>query len=285
MRAALLTTIALLGCTSVLDVDRFKEQQASQPSNVVTSQFLDLELTLIGMKPHVAHTYEYRVVDANNLVQSRGVVAPLGAADVKLFVPRAIPRSNGPYRLDFYADVNESGGFDGIGSVISNDHAWRIEPLVDYPAGAFKPVEGRVQVSFTHSTSFTNIDNYPSGTPNKAKDTGLGVVVKLASLEQAAGKMLEVRVAEQETKHVVGLLRVPAVASPTLDVKIPGVVDVGVDYFVDVYIDSNANGAYDDPSKEGGDWGIRSAASSTEAGLTHEIDVASEPHAVDIGSP
>lgn len=273
----------MFGCTQLLDVDRFQERVAPKPGTGATAQFLDLQLTLIGMKPHVAHTYEYRVVDANNLVQSRGVIAPLGSADVTIVVPRAIPRSNGPYRLDFYADVNASGGYDGIGSVISNDHAWRIDPLVDYPAGAVAPVEGTVQVTFTHSTSFTNIDDYPSGKPNKAKDTGLGAVVKLASLQQASGKMLEVRVAEKDTKHVVGLIRIPNVSSPTLELKIPGVVDVGVDYQVDVYIDDNANGTYDDPSKAGGDWGIRGEASSTEAGLTHAIDVASAPHAIDVG--
>lgn len=284
MRALpLLACAAVVGCTQMLDVDRFQEKAPARTTAGVAGQFLDLELTLVGMKPHLAHTYEYRVIDANNLVQSRGVIAPLGAADVKLVVPKAIPRSNGPYRLDFYADVNESGGFDGIGSVISNDHAWRIDPLVDYPAGAVTPVEGKVQVTFTHSTSFTNLDDYPSGTPNKAKDTGLGALVKLSSLQLATGKLLEVRIAERDTKHVVGLFRVPSVASATLDLALPGVVDVGVDYQVDVYIDHNANGAYDDPSKAGGDWGMRSEVASTEAGLAHAIDVATAPRAIDVG--
>ncbi len=284
MRALpLLACAAVLGCTQILDVDRFQEKAPAKAAAGVAGQFLDLELNLVGMKPHLAHTYEYRVIDANNLVQSRGLILPLGAADVAIVVPRAIPRSNGPYRLDFFADVNGSGGFDGIGSVISNDHAWRIDPLVDYPAGSVPPVEGKVQVTFTHSTSFTNLDDYPSGTPNKAKDTGLGAVVKLSSLQPATGKLLEVRVSEKDTKHVVGLVRVPSVASATLELKLPGIVDVGVDYLVEVYIDVNANGAYDDPSKAGGDWGIRSAVASTEAGLTHALDVASAPHAVDLG--
>jgi hypothetical protein len=281
MRVAILLLCAV-GCTQVIDVDRFREKPAPQ-QGTGTAQFLDLQLKLVGMKPHLAHTYEYRIVDANNLVQSRGVIAPLGASDVSIFVPRAIPRSNGPYRLDFYADVNGSGGFDGIGSVISNDHAWRIDPLRDYPTGAFTPIEDTVQVTFTHSTSFTNIDDYPNGKPNKAKDTGLAAIVKLQSLQM--GKMLEVRVAEKETKHVVGLMRVPSVAQPAMELKIPGVVDVGVDYQLDIYIDSNGNGTYDDPSKEGGDWGIRAEASSNETGLNHAIDVAKAPHAIDVGHP
>jgi hypothetical protein len=275
----------VLGCSQIVDVERFHEKAApTVPPGTKSTQFLDLQFTVVGMKPHLAHTYEYRVIDANNLVQSRGVMTPLGSADVTVFVPRAIPKSNGPYRIDFYADVNGSGGFDGIGSVISNDHAWRIDPLVDYPAGAVTPVDGLVQVTFTHSTSFTDIDQYPSGTPNKAKDTGLPANVHLTALDEVAGKMLEVRVAEKETHHVVGLARVHAIGPPTLDLAIPGVVDVGVDYEVDMYIDANGNGAYDDPSTNGGDWGCRVNGSSTETGLTLSMDATAD-RKVDVGRP
>jgi hypothetical protein len=281
---AVLVVGCAIGCSQIVDVDRFHEKQASS-STTNTAPFLDLQLTLVGMKPHLAHTYEYRVIDANNLVQSRGVISPLGAADVTIFVPRAIPRSNGPYRLDFYADVNGSGGYDGIGSVISNDHAWRIDPLQDYPAGSVAPVDGLVQVTFTHSTSFTDIDQYPSGKPNKSKDTGLGAALKLKSLGAANGRMLEVRIAEKETKHVVGLMRVHQIAKDELDLSIPGVVDVGVDYDVDVYVDANGNGAYDDPSKDQGDWGMRAEAASTESGLAVTLDTLELPHNLDVGRP
>jgi hypothetical protein len=283
-RAAFLLTFGLLGCSQIVDVDRFHEKAAALPPTTTSTQFLDLQFAVVGMKPHLAHTFEYRIIDANNLVQSRGLIAPLGATDVTVFVPRAIPRSNGPYRIDFYGDVNGSGGYDGIGSVISNDHAWRIDPLVDYPAGTVTPVDGLVQVTFTHSTSFTDIDQYPSGTPNKAKDTGLGAKVHVGSLQPMSGKMLEVRIAEKETRHVVGLVRIPKIAETALDLTIPGVVDVGVDYDVDLYVDANGNGTYDDPSQDG-DWGIRTGASSTEAGLAVSIDVASAPHLTDIGRP
>jgi hypothetical protein len=274
-----------LGCSQIVDVDRFHEKSSTtSPPGTKSTQFLDLQFTVLGMKPHLAHTYEYRIIDANNLIQSRGVMTPLGAADVTVFVPKAIPKSNGPYRIDFYADVNGSGGYDGIGSVISNDHAWRIDPLVDYPAGSVTPVDGLVQVTFTHSTSFTDIDQYPSGTPNKAKDTGLPALVKLTQLDEVAGKMLEVRVAEKDTKHVVGLARVHAIGQPTLDLAIPGVVDVGVDYQVDMYIDANGNGAYDDPATNGGDWGCRILGSSTDTGLSLTMDATADRR-VDVGRP
>lgn len=283
---AFLGCVALVGCTQMVDVDRFHEKSGgvTPAPGTKATQFLDLQFTVLGMKPHLAHTYEYRVIDANNLIQSRGVMSPLGSADVTVFVPRAIPKSNGPYRIDFYADVNGSGGFDGIGSVISNDHAWRIDPLVDYPAGAVTPVDGLVQVTFTHSTSFTDIDQYPSGTPNKAKDTGLPATVKVTALDEVAGKMLEVRVAEHETKHVVALMRVHAIAQGSLDLVVPGAVDVGVDYDVDLYVDANGNGAYDDPATNGGDWGCRMSVSSTETGLSATMDATADKK-VDVGRP
>ena len=274
-----------IGCSQIVDVDRFHEKAPpSTPTGVKSTQFLDLQFTVLGMKPHLAHSYEYRVIDANNLIQSRGVMTPLGAADVTVFVPKAIPKSNGPYRIDFYADVNGSGGYDGIGSVITNDHAWRIDPLVDYPAGTVTPVDGLVQVTFTHSTSFTDIDQYPSGTPNKAKDTGLPATVHLTALDAVSGKTLEVRVAEKDTGHVVALARVPAIGQPTLDLVIPGVVDVGVDYQIGLYIDANGNGVYDDPATDGGDWGCRMDASSTDTGLSATMDATADKK-VDVGRP
>jgi hypothetical protein len=279
----------LVACSMVVDVDRFHEKAAAVKPGPraagASGQFLDLVFTVEGMKPHLTHQFEYRVIDANNLVQSRGVLNALGTMNVTITAPKAIPKSGGPYRLDFYADVNGSGGYDGIGSVISQDHAWRIEPLVDYPEGAVTPIEGVVQVVFTHSTSFTDVDQHPSGTPNKAKDTGLGASVRLTSFGEAVGKTLLVRIAEKETGHVVGLARLDAIKDGTVDLKIPGVVDVGVDYDVEVYVDKNGNQLYDNPSQDAGDWGLRASGASTESGLVVSVDAMAVSRKEDVGGP
>ena len=39
-------------------------------------------------------------------------VKAMTSGDTTINVPRGVPKQNGPYRLDFYADVNRSGGFD-----------------------------------------------------------------------------------------------------------------------------------------------------------------------------
>ncbi|MDP9035737.1 MAG: hypothetical protein M3O50_13110 [Myxococcota bacterium] len=108
------TTLALSACFAVVDVDRFHiSQKASSASDGSVSNpsamYLDFKFSLVGMKPHLTQMFEYRIIDASNFVQSRGVVNPLGTADVVINVPHAIPTTNGPFHLDFYADVDGTG--------------------------------------------------------------------------------------------------------------------------------------------------------------------------------
>jgi hypothetical protein len=204
--------------------------------------------------------------------------------DTTIIVPRAIPKVGGPYRLDFFADVNGSGGFDGLGSVVSNDHAWRIDPLEDFPKGAFPPVEGLVQVEFLHNTTFTNIDHWPSGTLNKTKDTEMPVRISVRGAQDHAGKLMEMRVSDKSSGHVVAFYRVAAIPGASFDKIVPGMVENGVEYDVTVYIDANANGQYDNPATNAGDRGYKLGRTSDAAGLLVEFDPTQLPEAnVDVG--
>jgi hypothetical protein len=285
MRAFGLAPLFLfLGCANVVGVDEFHKRAVSE-SAATASEYFGLKLQLVAMKPHLGHTLEYRVIDANNYVQSRGVIAAMTAEDVEIVAQRAIPRTNGPYRLDFFADVNRSGGFDGLGSVISNDHAWRIEPLVAEPDKL--RADDLVTVTFVHSTTFTNVDQFPSGTPNKAQDTGLGARVRVSGLDAFQGRTAEVRVLEKRTRHVVALYRTMRVTEPVLDAVVSGCVDVSTEYDVDLWVDANGNGQYDNPS-DGPDKGWRVMATSTDQGLDASIDLASASAGegnVNVGAP
>ena len=283
-----MTLVLLLsGCFSVTDLARFHTEEGTAASPASASgQYLDLKFSMLGMKPHVGQILQYRVVDAMNRVQSRGVVQGLpSSTDVTVFAPAAVPKINGPYRLDFFADVNSSGGYDGLGSVISDDHAWRIQPLADYPADSVAPVDGMLQVTFVHSTSFTDIDDYPSGTKNPAVDTGLTTLIHVQNLPDAVGKLGEVRVAEKATGHVVALYRVPQLLAANLDAKIEGAVDVGTDYDIDVYLDANNDGKYDNPATGAGDLVWRVTATSSGTGLEASVDAAIESAKIDVGPP
>jgi hypothetical protein len=285
MRAAGFVLLGVVGlasasCANVAGLDDFHKRAVSE-SAATASEFFALKLQLIAMKPHIGHMLEYRVIDANNFIQSRGVIKAMTSEDVELFAQRAVPRTNGPYRLDFYADVNRSGGFDGLGSVVSNDHAWRIEPLVESP----EKLRGDdiVTVSFLHSTTFTNIDQYPSGTPKPPQDTGLGARVHVEGLGEVLGKTVEVRVLEKRTRHVVALYRTMKADAPVLDAVVPGCVDLETEYDVDVWADANGNGQYDVPG-DGADRGWRVTVTSSDKGLDANVD-ASAAGMIDLAKP
>jgi hypothetical protein len=288
--ALLPITLTGAGCFAVVDVDRFhatvKQSTTTNPP-AGDNQYLDLKFTLIGMKPHLTQLFEYRVIDdATNFVQSRGVVTPLGSADVVINMPLAVPKGNGPFHLDFYADVNASGGYDGIGSVITNDHAWRIMPLDNYPPGAVTPVDGLVQVTFTHNTTFTEIDTFPSGTPNKAKDTGLGATLHVTSAGAVFGDLMQVRIVDTGANHTRALMRVPAITLPSFNMTIPGVVEPLTDYVANVYIDANNNGTYDNPATNAGDLGWTIPGTADGTGLNINLDLqTARPSNIDVGAP
>lgn len=289
--AALLAGLSLPGCFAVADVDRFHSTAAgpapdSSAKLTASDQFTNFKFTLVGMVPHVNQMVEFRIIDSNNFIQFRGVVNPLGGPDATINVPLAIPTLNGPFHLDFYADVNGSGGYDGLGSVVSNDHAWRIDPLADYPAGAVAPVPGLVQVTFTHNTSFTDINTYPSGTPNPPKDTTLDATVHVTGASALQGNLIQVRIVDTGSNRTVGLYRIPQITQSSFSMKVPGMVENGADYDVLVYVDANGNGKYDNPSTGGGDLGWSLVGTADVNGLDVSLDAETPTGAnTDVGAP
>ncbi len=288
MSGLLLFAVCIPACAEVARLDRFEKRTAVE-SAATGSDFFALKVSFLGMRPHTGQMLEYRVVDANNFVQSRGVVAKVPpSSDVTMTVPRAIPRVNGPYRLDFFADVNGSGGFDGIGSVVANDHAWRIEPLLDKAASEGLLADDVVEITFQHSTLFTNIDQYPSGTTNPSLDTGLGARLHLMGLDPWIGRTLRIRVVERTSGHVVGSYQRTGIEVGVEDAVVPGCVDTDTEYDISVYIDANGNERYDDPGDASGDRGWRVPWVSSVTGIEAALDLGSaslgDGHA-DVGGP
>jgi len=281
--------VVAVGCFRVVDLDGYREApplKSTNESGIIagaTGDFVSLRVSFVAMKPHSGQMIEFRVVDAQNFIQSRGVISSMVALDNVINVPLAVPKPNAPYHLDFYADVNFSGGYDGLGSVLANDHAWRIDPLADYPEG-IEPIGGLIQVRFLHNTSFTDINQFPSGTANKARDTGLGAVVHVRGLGALQGKMAQIRIVDRGSHHVVATYRVPEIHGDTFDAKVEGCLEQGTDYDIDLYVDSNGNGTYEDPSKEGGDLGFRAGGTCDEAGLETALEAGGEGK-IDVGEP
>jgi hypothetical protein len=288
--------VSLASCTSVIDVDRFHSAAAAassapsdgdagtvtQPGSV--SDDKNLVFVMKAMSPHPTELFEYRVVDQNDFVQSRGLCDPLGAEDVTIHVPLAFMAQGGPYRLDFYADHNGSRSYDGIGSGVTNDHAWRLQAPIEKQPGV--TVNGSdVVVTFVHNTSFTDIDTLPDGTKQKPLDTTLPATVRFVNLDAFASKLLQVRVAQNVDGHTVALYRYPRLSSAAVTATVPGAVEEGVTYTVDVYVDANGDGLYDDPAS-GGDYGWRMSQIATQDGLVVDFDPNALPnHSVSVGPP
>jgi hypothetical protein len=252
------------GCFAVANLDRFRTGEPSEAGagdasveGGVDNPALPstLSLTLLNFGYHLNQLIEFRVIDNQNSISSRGFIEPLdrpGTLRVTITDPKAIPTQNGPFRLDFYGDMNDSGGYDGIGNVLTRDHAWRVQPLEDYPPGAFAHVSNEVQVIYQHNTNFTDIDTWPSGgAKNPPQDTGLAARVRIdgSSISQWKGKLLQLHISEVTGGHTVGLLRVPEITGSDYDFVLPGVLDPGVDYYLDVYVDANGDGVYQNPAQ------------------------------------
>jgi hypothetical protein len=215
--AGLLTS----SCFAVTDLDRFEKAAPVAPSN-----FSNLRVTVRGMTSHVNERLEYRVVDASNVIQSRGFIIPLGGPAASFFVEGAVPKQNGPFRFDFYADHDFSGGYD-VRPDTFQDHAWRLQ-LDDALLGD----DGTYGVVFDHNTSFTNLN-----TPTPATEFGKAATIHMKGMEQFSGKRVEVRIGDASTRRVVGMFRVPVLKEAVFDVAIPGMIETGVTYSVEVYTD------------------------------------------------
>lgn len=259
LRLATLAGITLFvsSCFAVTDLDRFETKEAK------LSNFSDLKLSLRGMTSHVNEFFEYRVVDANNTIQSRGIALPLGGVEASFYAPGAVPKLNGPFRLDFWADHDHSGGYTPPVGSDYPDHAWQVDlgPPDDQNA---------IVVSFDHNTSF---DNLALPTPTVF---GKDLSVHLVNLGSLMGRRLEIRVADSSVGRVVALYRVPVVDKADFFAVVPGMIESGVPYSVEVYTDDGKGGAITS---------FRYVATSDDKGLSTTFDPAVAPKVTDAPAP
>jgi hypothetical protein len=253
--------LACTSCFAVTNLDRF------QKSTGPTGNFSDLRLTVRGMTSHVAEYFEYRIVDASNTIQSRGIVLPLGGPDATVFAPGAIPHQNGPFRLDFYADHDHNGSYTlPLSDGTFPDHGWRI-PLPE------PNDQNLVEVIFDHNTSFSNLSD-----PAAPSEYGKVAIVKLNNLDALQGKRIEVRIADASAKRVVALYRVPVLSATSVSAAVPGMIEEGVTYSIEVYTDDGA-------ATPASIVAYRFTKDSDAGGLVTDFDPATAPKVTDAPPP
>ena len=282
-RTACLAVLGAIGlastsCTTSLELDRFRmEEFSTQATSPINVSYFDVRFTALSMLPHFNEYFEVRIVDRLNNVQAKAIYNDMVFADFTLHLARVVPKANAPYRLDFWADHNISGRYDGIqGGVNEKDHAWRrvlTEPLAD----DMRLVGSRYELEFLHDTAFVDIFTDLEGNPISGDDTLLPCDMNVIG-PSYLGKMIELRVTEKASGRLVGLYR-QGRARETFHALIPGVLDEQTNYEVSAYADMNDDGKYDsgDPS-----WKLE--FTSKETGAMFDVDLTTLPQApIDTG--
>ena len=249
-------------CFAVTDLDRFGANAAA------SGNFNGLKLTVRGFTSHVNEMFEYRIVDKDNTLQSRGMIVPLGDTKATLFAPGAVPKQNGPFTLDFYADHDLNGIYGRDDAQNTGDHSWRIPLTPDLldESGAFA-------VTFDHNTSFSVLTN-----PAPPREIGAPATVRMKNMGPFIGKRVEVRIADASSKRVVAFYRIPSLGGATVSFSIPGMIEGGVTYTVEVYTDDNQ-------PTPGSVRAFRIERQSVVAGLDVDFDPATAPPVTDAAPP
>ena len=107
----------------------------------------DFRMTFTGMSPHANQLLEVMVIE----VESGRAVGlyrnpSLKSANFEVVIPGIIDPDGVVYRLEFYADLNMNGRYDGPPA----DHTWVIPFIEAGPNG--------VSATFAHGTNFANLD-------------------------------------------------------------------------------------------------------------------------------
>ena len=183
---------------------------------VIQDEKYMLTVEFSGMNPHAGQDLQLAVINGETgmeLARVHTVAQPTFSVEV----PELPPGSS--YDIDFWADFNENGMYDGP----PTDHAWRIT-LDEFSSDSV--------IQFVHNTTFTDI---------MWKDL---LTLELSNMNPHVGQNLYLAVIEAEQGKEIG--RVHKIVDQSFSVSVPG-IEAGKNYLVDFWADFNENGMYDGP--------------------------------------
>ncbi|GAB4332572.1 MAG: hypothetical protein Kow00127_24310 [Bacteroidales bacterium] len=179
-----------------------------------------LTVNFTEMTPHIGELFEARLIDKATLMEvERMALDEIPGPEFSLTFSNFT--DGGSYWLDFYADHNDNGYYDGI----PTDHAWRL---------TFNNLQSGTEHTFIHNTNFSEImwkHMY---------------IVEFHDMTPHIGEKLEIRLVEQLSGMEAGRATVEAIPGDEFEVELPYLVSM-TNYYVDFYADHNGNGVYDAP--------------------------------------
>jgi hypothetical protein len=272
--------VVAASCTNSLELDRFRMAEASSVDTAIAVSYFDVRFGARGMTSHLGEYLEVRVVDKQNHVQAKAIYSDVTGPDFSLYLGRIVPKASPPYRLDFWADHNNTSRYDGIeGGINEKDHAWR-RVLADPLPEDMRLEKGRYDLEFVHDTAFVDIATDLQGNPVSEPETLLPFQMKIVNGGAYVGKSTEIRVIDKTSTRLVAFHRQGRMKAE-YTAKVTGLLDEETLYEVSVYVDLNDSGKFDagDPS-----WKLD--LTSDSAGLVTELDVAKAPQApIETGEP
>jgi hypothetical protein len=210
-------------------------------------------------------------VDRTNAVQAKVVYVDVVKPDFTIDCPKFVPKANAPYRIDWWADHNKTGGYEGIvGGINEKDHAWR-RVLEDPLPEDVHFTDGVYVLDFLHDTNFVDIFTDLEGNPSSGDDVLLPLKLNIKGTVPFQGKMLEIHVSDKASGRLVALHRIGFVRQDYI-AEVTGVLDEQTTYEVAAFVDLDAKDEYvsTDPS-----WKVD--MTSTETGIEADLDLSATP--------
>jgi hypothetical protein len=210
-----------------------------------------LHVHLTGMDDDLNRFSQFRVVTtAGQFFVMFVIHEGIPTADYEFNLPAALFVDQA-YRLDFFIDHNNSGGYNAPPA----DHAWSI-PI---PAGA-----GDVSLEVPYNTHFTDIEQIA---PSMVRS----LILSSSNMYHYVHELFDVRVIDRAAGRLAGR-QVREVPGDSFDLTVGAVVQPGVEYEVDVSLDLDKSGDYTP-----GDLGWRIISTATPTGLHLPFSADADP--------
>jgi hypothetical protein len=210
-----------------------------------------LHVRLTGMDDDINRFSQFRVVTtAGEFFVMFVIHEGIPTADYEFDLPGALFVDQA-YRLDFFIDHDNSGGYNAP----PTDHAWSVA----IPAGA-----GDVSLELPFNTNFMDIEQIA---PSMVRS----LILSSSNMYRYVNELFDVRVTDRAAGRLAGR-QVREVPGDAFDLTVGAVVQPGVEYQVDISLDLDKSGGY-----TAGDLGWRIVSTATATGLHLEFSPDADP--------